>query len=54
MPAHAKSAKAGIDTHATYIVGKHGGEACDGYAPTQPVHDYRDHVKTLAAIPAAD
>jgi len=46
-------ARAGIDPRDTFIVGKHRGQACPGYAHTQPIDDYRQHVKTLAAIPAA-
>jgi phosphatidate phosphatase PAH1 len=47
-------AQAGIDPRRTYIVGKNRGQACGGYAETQPVYDYRDHVKTLAAVPPSD
>jgi phosphatidate phosphatase PAH1 len=46
-------AQAGIAPSATYIVGAHGGEAADGYAPTQAVADYPSHLHDLASLPPA-
>jgi phosphatidate phosphatase PAH1 len=46
-------AEAGIDPRSTYIVGKHRGQHCGGYVATQPIYDYREHARTLAAMPRA-
>ncbi|MBL9023861.1 MAG: hypothetical protein JNL21_16825 [Myxococcales bacterium] len=37
-------AKAGIDPKKTFILGPHGGEACDGHAPSQALSGYDAHV----------
>jgi hypothetical protein len=37
-------AKAGIDPKKTFILGPHGGEACDGHEPSQALSGYADHV----------
>jgi hypothetical protein len=41
-------AEAGLDPAATFIIGAHGGEACPGYAATQPVGSYPEHLTALA------
>jgi phosphatidate phosphatase PAH1 len=37
-------AEAGIPPEVTYIVGKHGGDACGDYAPSQRLSDYRTFI----------
>ncbi len=46
-------ARAGIDPYATFIIGKHGGLDCPGFAATQPLDDLREHLRHLAAMPPA-
>ncbi len=46
-------ATAGIDPDATYIIGKHGGKACQGFSATTAVTDYPSHLDSLE-IPVAD
>ncbi len=46
-------ARAGIAPNATYIIGKHGGAHCGGYAPTVPLHGYPGHLRTLRNLSAA-
>ncbi len=46
-------ATAGIDPNATYIIGKHGGKACQGFTATTAVVDYPSHLDSLE-IPTAD
>ncbi len=46
-------ARAGIAPQATYIVGKHGGAHCGGYAPTVPLKSYPSHLPSLHGLSAA-
>lgn len=46
-------AQSGIDVDATWIIGPHGGEACDGFPNTHAVVDYPSHLPALADLPPA-
>jgi len=43
-------ANAGLAPERTFIIGDHGGDACDGYPPTQAVHDYPEHLAALDTL----
>jgi hypothetical protein len=43
-------AQAGLPPARTYIIGKHAGDACAGYPPTNGLADYRDHLGPLAKL----
>jgi phosphatidate phosphatase PAH1 len=45
-------AMAGVDPERTYIIGRHAGEACDGYAAPNTVTDYPSHVAGLGSSAA--
>jgi phosphatidate phosphatase PAH1 len=47
-------ARAGIAPERTYIIGDHGGEACEGYGPSQALTDYPSHLPTLDDLPPGD
>jgi len=44
-------ARAGIEPARTFIIGERGGEACDGYARSQSLADYRSHLPSLGQLP---
>ncbi len=45
-------AESGIDPATTFIIGEHGGEACEGYAPTAAIEDYPTHLGDMDDVPA--
>jgi hypothetical protein len=46
-------AESSIDPARTYVIGAHGGEACEGYAPTVAVESYPAHLSSMEPPPPA-